>query len=569
MLLLYLTQLRIAIERSALALVRQSTDLNLDDLVEAVSLGKTLQPFLLDGRSVLNYPATGPIFALQTLLSKMPRQALLSYGKDISLEDVADVWFSEDANFYATRLSYDGFRRTYLQYWNDGGEPLGDLIELDTYSFDRDAPLPSYLDLSGDHIFDDGIDLSTLSFIPVSNIEDIDLVTLPGQESLLLAWPLLKDETSDSSRTFDFISKRNLFAAIQQNAKTQESAFQLLNFAGDTIHEYTVEDTSIELFSQPSGNHVATLECMLAERDSCIGNIWNADGQFVNQVGILDSHLRWTPDGQYIATWNDSELRLTPVEQNETGQNRTQTYKTNGRFLSFQSGDSLYFWVRQGPGIALWDAAQRQPIANLYPLGMNAQVVEAWYDEQTQTIFAISDHIELGATLYSQPLAQSAASYEYTETALQHERGMHWAFHPEGKGIVMSKFNGELQLWSLSGELLASFVGHESVADTVKFSPDGNRMLTYGQEERRAMLWDMQGRAIAQYESDTLPAVDANWENILTLDERPNLHPNLPTTQLKLWSIDSLDTLLAKACNRLNPYFAQNHIEESERAVCR
>ncbi|MEL6940741.1 MAG: AAA-like domain-containing protein, partial [Cyanobacteria bacterium J06598_1] len=143
------------LERSALAIVRASTAFDLDDLVEAVGLGKALQPFVSEGRSVLTYPATAPILALQTLLTQMPKQAILSYGKDISLQEVVDVWFNEDASVYATRFSYDGFRRTYLQYWNDSGDPLGELIELESYSFDRDAPLPSYLAFSGDRIFMD------------------------------------------------------------------------------------------------------------------------------------------------------------------------------------------------------------------------------------------------------------------------------------------------------------------------------------------------------------------------------------------------------------------------------
>lgn len=560
------------LERSALALMRQSTNFNLDDLVEAVSLGNALQPFLSDGRSLLTYPATGPIFALQTLLTQMPEQAILSYGQDISLEEVADVWFSEDATFYATRLSYDGFRRTYLQYWNDEGQPLGKLIELDAYSFDRsferDAPLPSYFDLSGDRIFDNGTDLSTLSFLPVSDIGGVNLVDLPGQESSRLVWPLLNDDDSDTSQTFGLLQKRNRFAAVQQNAKTQSSTFQLLTFTGNIIHEHTVADVSIKLLFQPlsdhvATDHVATVECKLAETDNCIGNVWSAEGRIVNQIDVLENHLRWTPDGQYLATWNDSELRLTSLEQGST-----QTYQTNGRLHSFQSGDSLYFWLQRGPELVLVDAAQREPIANVYPLGMNAQVLEAWYDEQTQTIFAISDHVELGATLYSQPLAQPEEGYDYTETALQYERGSNWTFHPDGKGVVVSKFNGELQLKSLDGELLASFVGHEGVVDSVQFSPDGDQILTYSQEEKRAMLWDIQGRVIAQYKSNALPAIDADWENIMTLDERPELHPNLPTTQLKLWSIDRLDTLLDKACKRLQPYLVQDYVEEGDRTIC-
>ena len=82
------------------------------------------------------------------------------------------------------------------------------------------------------------------------------------------------------------------------------------------------------------------------------------------------------------------------------------------------------------------------------------------------------------------------------------------------------------------------------------------------------MLWDSRGRAIAQYNSVALPAIDADWQNIITLDQHPDLHPNLPVTQLKLWSIDRLDTLLEKACRRLQPYFDQEYLDDRMSATC-
>ncbi|MEO1401407.1 MAG: AAA-like domain-containing protein [Cyanobacteria bacterium J06635_1] len=563
------------LERSALALVRQSTPANLDDLVEAVGLGNVLQPFLADGRSVLTYPTVAPILALQTLLTQMPKRSIIAYGTDVTLNKVVNVWFSEDASLYATLLSYDGFRRTYLQFWNDHGNPIGELIELDLYNFDRATPLADYLQLSGARIFEGRTDLSTLNFNPIGDvIDDIDLVDLPGQGSPLLTLPLADDSESSqtssqpsgqtSGQAFGFIQQGDRIATVQQNTKTQASTFQLLTLEGHLIHEYTVKKASIGLFFQPSGSHVATLECESeAATERCLSNIWDADGQRVDQVEVLDGHLRWTPDGQYLATWDARQLRLTSLAQGTT-----QTYDTGGRLLSFQSGGALYFWVRQGSGQALWNPSQREPIASVYPLGMNAIVREAWYDETSQTIFAVSDHVEFGETLYSQPLAQPDEGYVYAETPLQFERGSDWVFLPQGEGVVVSKYNGDLQLWSLDGNLLASFIGHEGVIDTVQFSPDGSQILTYSGADKTARLWDLQGRQIAQYESDRPPAMTADWRNIMTLNERAHLHPNLPTTQIKVWSIDSLDTLLDKACTRLESYLNQAYLEGSDRALC-
>ncbi|MEM9089708.1 MAG: AAA-like domain-containing protein [Cyanobacteria bacterium P01_F01_bin.53] len=581
------------LERAALALVRQSTRMNLDDLVEAVELGEGLQPFVTDQRSLLSYPAIAPLLALQTRLTQMPKQAVVAYGTDVTLQEVANVWVSEDASTYATLLSYDGFRRTYLQFWHQNGSPLGELIELNLNNFDRATPLSHYLRLSGVHrveghtagngIAENGIALSGLNFRPVGNDGDsIDLTDLPGQESTLSILPIAYDNRSalsqaseqisgqTASRTSGFLRSGNRIALVkeqdgQQNGNKPASTFQLLTLAGDLIHAYTPENASIELFFQPGGSHVATLECPLTtESEACISNIWTADGQRINQIEVLGNRLRWTPDGQYLASWNDRQLRLVSLAHSNV-----QTYETGGRLLSFQSGDTLHFWVRQGPGLSLWSAAQQKSIASVYPLGMNALVREAWYDAKKQQIFAVSDHVELGATLYTQPLAQPENQYVYTETPLAFERGRDWIFRPQGDGIMVSKYNGDLQLWSLEGELLASFVGHEEGIDAVQFSPDGNQILTYSKTDKTARLWDLQGRQMAQYESDRLPSMSADWRKIMTVTHRPSLHPNLPTTQLKVWSIDSLNTLIAKACNRLAPYLNQTYLAESDRTICR
>ncbi len=185
------------------------------------------------------------------------------------------------------------------------------------------------------------------------------------------------------------------------------------------------------------------------------------------------------------------------------------------------------------------------------PLGMNAAVRAAWYDESSQTIFVVSDHVEHGKALLQQSLAQPGESSELIMYGQTFGIGRDWVFSPQGKHIAVSKYNGDLQLWSLDGRLEASFVGHEGAIDTLRFSPDGSQILTYSETDKTVRFWDLQGRQIAQYESEVAPAINVDWSQLITIEKRPSLHPQIPETQLKVWRLDSLAILLADACQRL------------------
>jgi WD40 repeat protein len=122
---------------------------------------------------------------------------------------------------------------------------------------------------------------------------------------------------------------------------------------------------------------------------------------------------------------------------------------------------------------------------------MNARVMGAWYDELSQTVFAVSNHVEHGDSLIAQSLGQEDVP---SKTIITFDQGRDWFFSPQGDYLAVSKYNGDLQLWSLDGNLEASFVGHQGTIDRVHFSPDGSQILTYSKTDKTVRLWDLQGR---------------------------------------------------------------------------
>ena len=674
------------LERSALALVRNSTaQPSIDALADAVRLVETLEPFLADGRSWSDYPAIAPLLALQQLLARVPTNGATATSgpvTDTSLEETIKVWFSADANRYATLHSYDGFRAVYLQFWNDRGEPIGESVEVEDGWTNVPRPLSFYLTgkdaRSGERdliavscdnqsicvkdfnqnfehtqlekvpgtqaafnpeknelitldnnnvlrrwtLFDQGkwidrqiaenqipaterelyvstdgqylwthqyqqgqtdhilvFDLAGnlihqhpnpepgyspgpyLALSPEGKLTGgIDMLTLPGQGRQLLSLSLEEHDDLDGVQ-FDFVQASGHIVTVQKDREAKRSLVQMRNLAGDLVSDYSVENKSITALPQPKGNLVATLECDLSTTEDCTSKVWSSEGELVTTVEVLSNNLRWTPDGEYMTTWNDERLQLTNVQTA-----KTLTYYTDSRLFSFQvgetqSGNSLYFWTRYGGALQLWDTAERAPVATAYPLGMNASVREAWYDASSQTVFAVSDHVEHGASLISQTLGPEET---FSDAIIRFEQAKDFVFSPQGDRIAVSQYNGDLQLWRVDGTLEASFVGHEGEIDTVQFHPDGSQILTYSQADQTTRLWDLQGRQIAEYKSDRPPAINTDWSQLITLEQQPTLHTRLPETQLKLWSIDSLESLLDRACQRLTPYSRYINIETSE-----
>ncbi|MEL7505611.1 MAG: AAA-like domain-containing protein [Cyanobacteria bacterium J06554_6] len=392
-----------------------------------------------------------------------------------------------------------------------------------------------------------------LAFSPEGDIiEEIELSTLPGQGRQ--AWSLpLRDGERSQPLSFGISQTAGSTALVRQTP--DGDTFQLYDATGQKTFEYPSAGR-ITLFSQPEGEYVATVECGLPETpvQDCLGRVWDEQGQMLTALAVLDGGLRWTPNGRYLATWDREQLRLIDMEQFSLS-----TYRTGGDLIAFQLGSTpdqpLYFWIRRGTGAELWQMSERAPIATAYPLGMNATVRTAWYDATEQRLLVVSDHVEHGTSLVVQSLDPSI---DLGETLIELGRVKDAAFSPQGDRIVVSQYNGDLQLWTVNGSLEASFVGHEGPIDAFRFSPDGSQLLTYSGADRTVRLWDSQGRQMAQYESAQAPAISGDWSRLITIAQRPSLHPQVPAAQLKVWSIDSLETLLADACQRLQPYLSRN-----------
>lgn len=123
-----------------------------------------------------------------------------------------------------------------------------------------------------------------------------------------------------------------------------------------------------------------------------------------------------------------------------------------------------------------------------------------------------------------------------------HEGGV-WSvrFSPDGSKLVSGGADAEIRLWNVAtGDLIAAFADHEGSVTTVDISPDGNRIVS-GSWDTTLRLWDMaSGEAIL--------AINAHEDPIRSVDFSPDGDRILSASDdntVRIWDAASGDQILA------------------------
>ena len=264
----------------------------------------------------------------------------------------------------------------------------------------------------------------------------------------------------------------------------------------------------------------------------------------LTQPGAAVTSLTFSPDGATLtSSGSDGIIRSWDTQTWEHKTKFRHTFRMHS--IAF-SPDVTTLAIGGDEEIWLWDVATRQFKATLR--GHTAPV----------TFLSIS---QTGETLTSKSrkeiLLWDAQTGERRGTFMENTghilAGSSNALSPDGTKFALGKWDGTTQLWSPSGELIATLTGHTEPVTAVTFSKD-NSVLATGSYGGTIQLWDA---ATRQHKTTLAPGQD--WvEAVAFSPDSAVLASGHLRGGVRLWNLKTDDSTLTLGHSRQGPPFVGN-----------
>ena len=564
----------------------------IEALLIAMQAGIALQKRVQDGRSVQDYPATSPLFALQQILDQIQEQNQFSGHQSW----VWSVNFSPNGQYLAT-ASTDGTARLWDLSGNELTQFIGHQGEVVSVNFSPDG---EYLatastdrttrlwDLSGNKLtqfIGHQGEVKSVNFSP--NGECLATASTDGTARL---WALSGNEltqfnghqgevksvnfspngeylaTASADRTarlwdlsgnqlMEFKGHRGVVLSISfsPNGKyiataSVDRTARLWDLSGNQLIEFKGHrGVVLSISFSPNGKYIVT-----ASADST-ARLWDLSG---SQLAELKGHLGWvrsvsfSPNGDYLATGSsDQTARLWKLSRNQTAQLKGHQGKVND--VSFSPDGDYLATVSSDRTARLWKLSQNQIVqfkghqggVNSVSFSPNKEYIATASDDRTARLWDLSGN-------------------QLIEFKGHRGEVMSVSFSPNGEYIATASSDGTARLWDLSGNQLAQFKGHHDWVRSISFSLDGEYIAT-ASSDQTARLWNLSGNQLAKFMGHQGQVKSVSF----SLDGKQLATASADGTA-RLWRVEGLDELLKRGYDWLKDYLATHPEALKKLEVC-
>ncbi|MDX1416172.1 MAG: hypothetical protein R3293_18385 [Candidatus Promineifilaceae bacterium] len=225
-------------------------------------------------------------------------------------------------------------------------------------------------------------------------------------------------------------------------------------------------------------------------------------GRLVNveeQWDAIRPHLDVLSHRFIEASFAERQRREAEEEANRQREEDLRSQRRIGQILRWATiivGLLLLLAVALG-ALAYWNSRQLAELKNRIQASQLALESEA-VQELDQELALLLATAGMGISPQRDTLARfySASFRPFRGSLAGHKGSVYSAsFSPDGERIVTAGDDGSVKVWDLAGNELASLLGHTAAVQSASFSPDGQRIVTAG-ADGSARVWDLAGNEL-------------------------------------------------------------------------
>ncbi|MBC7872297.1 MAG: TIR domain-containing protein [Chitinophagaceae bacterium] len=358
--------------------------------------------------------------------------------------------------------------------------------------------------------------------IALAGQAEVEVYSNRPERAVLLALPALENFT------YNWQAERALGLVVQKDLEAESRLLALGDAPIQALHWSPLR--AARNVARQGGEKLLILD---ADGQAQVYDGTTGDVLFTLQADLPQVYAEWSPDGLQIVTFDRGEPVTMTIWDGTTGasiilipgdqviaagwsrdSSLLTTYSSEGSIVTY---DTTNWQIVRGFATDLQDATYANFSSDARWLALarenSAFMIDLTSNESRPLAFNQPPDIE--NTLETQ--IQEGATH--VDTIL----GLAWS--PLGNFLITHSEGAEnnVHLWDAPIRLVGNFIGHTASVTSASWSPDGNRLVTIGNDET-ALLWDLKSQSVLATlngHDGAVSAVDWSPENarVVTVGE--------------------------------------------------